>query len=234
MHIPDGFLSNPVSLGLVATAVVFLSHSLKKLRQSFFETVPVAKAGLATATGPDISQSVSIKNKLTEKAQKKIWQIAILGAFIFAAQMINFPVQHGTSGHLIGGVLAAILLGPSAALLIMAVVLVLQALVFADGGVLALGANIFNMGVVASLGGYYVYKFFQKRIKNRKLVAAFVAAWLSVILASLFCSFELALSKTIPLSQVLPAMVGVHALIGLGEAAITVVVIHLWTKNKIQ
>ena len=156
--------------------------------------------------------------------------MGILAAFIFAAQMLNFPVAGGTSGHVIGAALAAILLGPWAAVLIMSCVLIAQSLIFQDGGLLALGANIFNMGIVASFGAYYIYKLFTWMLgPSRKgtLVSGFAAAWFSVFLASLFCAVELAISGSSPFGVVLPAMAGVHALIGIGEGLITGAVLSL-------
>jgi len=156
--------------------------------------------------------------------------MGILAAFIFAAQMLNFPVAGGTSGHLIGAALAAILLGPWAAVLIMSCVLIAQSLIFQDGGLLALGANIFNMGIVASFSGYYLYRLFVLMLgKNRKsqLISSFIGAWGSVFLASIVCAIELAVSGTSPIQVALPAMAGIHALIGIGEGLITGAVLSL-------
>jgi cobalt/nickel transport system permease protein len=124
----------------------------------------------------------------------------------------------------------AILLGPWATVIIMAVVLFAQSLIFQDGGLLALGANIFNMGIVAGFGAYYIYRIMGSLLgdSNRsRLVSGFIAAWSSVLLASIACAVELAVSGTSPLSVVLPAMAGVHALIGIGEGLITVAVVSV-------
>jgi cobalt/nickel transport system permease protein len=139
--------------------------------------------------------------------------------------MLNFPVAGGTSGHFLGAALATILLGPWLACLVLAVVLLVQAFLFADGGVSALGANILNMGVVGALGAGLVMGVAMRvlpRTRRAFLGAAAVASWLAVVAGSIACSFELALSGTVPLGTVLPAMVGVHALIGVGEAVVTV------------
>ena len=146
-------------------------------------------------------------------------------AFVFAAQMLNFPVAGGTSGHFMGALLAALLLGPLNACLVMAVVLAVQALVFSDGGVTALGTNLFNMGLVGGLGGWLVFAGLRgllPRSRGAFLAAAGLGAWVSVVLAATACAIELALSGTSPLAIVLPAMAGIHAVIGLGEAIITV------------
>jgi len=198
MHIPDGFLN----------------------------TATVVTTGVASAGG--VANAVRIANK--KLGEKHIPMMGILAAFIFAAQMLNFPVAGGTSGHVIGAALVAILLGPWAAVIIMSVVLIAQCLIFQDGGLLALGANIFNMGVVAGFGAYYIYRIMGSLLgdSNRsRLVSGFVAAWASVLLASIACAIELAVSGTSPLSVVLPAMAGVHALIGIGEGLITVAVVSV-------
>jgi cobalt/nickel transport system permease protein len=154
--------------------------------------------------------------------------MGVMAAFIFAAQMLNFPIAGGTSGHLLGAALAAILLGPWAGVLIMACVLIVQCLIFQDGGLLALGANVFNMGVVGSFVGYYVYWGFNKLVgSNRRgtLVGGFIGSWSSVFIASIVCAIELAVSGTSPLHITLPAMAGWHALIGIGEGLITTAVL---------
>ncbi len=157
---------------------------------------------------------------------KMIPLMGVMAAFIFAAQMLNFPVLGGTSGHLLGGVLAAVTLGPFAGCIVLSLVLIVQCLIFQDGGLTALGANIFNMAIVGTILGYYFYRiirqvFFKKNI----LMAVFISAWVSVVLASLFCAIELSLSGTSILKIVLPAMLFVHIFIGIGEAIITTLVI---------
>jgi len=220
MHIPDGFLSPGTAVILLGAAVGFLFQALKSIRQKVL--VKENKSVLATPEGLELAGST--RTRLSKYGREKIYKMATVAAFIFAAQMINFPVTSGTSGHLLGGVLAAILLGPLEGLLVIAVILTTQSLVFADGGLLALGANIINMGVIGTVGGYYFYKFLLKYLKKMWL-AAFVAAWASVMVAASFCALELAISGTETLGVVLPAMVGVHALIGLGEGVITIVVL---------
>ena len=198
MHIPDGFLS----IATVAT------------------TYAVSAGGVGNA--------VRVANK--KLGEKQVPLMGVLAAFIFAAQMLNFPVAGGTSGHLIGAALAAILLGPWASVLIMSCVLIAQCLIFQDGGLLALGANIFNMGIVASFSGYYIYRLVILLIGNGrrgKLVGGFVGAWGSVFLASTACAIELAVSGASPMAVVLPAMAGLHALIGIGEGLITGAVLSL-------
>ncbi len=160
----------------------------------------------------------------TNKAlgEKQIPLMGVMAAFIFAAQMINFPVAGGTSGHLLGGALAAIVLGPWAAMLVMTAVVTVQALLFQDGGLLVMGANILNMGLVTAAVGYGLYRSTANQTKPVKLAAAGAAAWLSVMTGALLTSVQLWLSGTSDLKIVIPAMLGVHALIGIGEALITV------------
>jgi cobalt/nickel transport system permease protein len=150
--------------------------------------------------------------------------------FIFAMQMINFPVAAGTSGHLIGGALAAILIGPWAGVLAVTVVLIVQALVFADGGLTAIGLNVFIMAILPTMAAWYIFRFFQKIFpKNRIgfLSATTIAAYLSVPIAAIGFTIQFALGGTaaITLNKVLIAMVGVHSVIGIGEAIITVLTI---------
>ncbi len=163
----------------------------------------------------------------TRMSLRKVPLMGLAAAFIFVAQMINFPVAGGTSGHLLGAVLAGVLLGPNEAVLVMSVVLVVQCFLFADGGVLSLGANIFNMGLVAALAGYAMYRLMAVPLRGERgrFVAAAFAAWFSTVLAAVCCTGELAWSGTVPWSVAFPAMTGIHILIGIGEALITTLVL---------
>ena len=163
----------------------------------------------------------SQKVKLEESPQK-IPLMGVMAAFIFAAQMINFPVAGGTSGHLLGGVLAAITLGPWAGMLVMASVIGVQALLFQDGGLIVMGANILNMGIVTTLIGFGLYRLAFSKPRWLRLSVAGLAAWLGVMAAAFLASIQLWLSGTSAAQLVFPAMLGVHALIGTGEGLITV------------
>jgi len=159
--------------------------------------------------------------------------MGVMAAFIFAGQMLNFPVMGGTSGHLLGGVLAAVLLGPYAGAVVISVVLLVQCLVFQDGGLTALGANILNMVLIGTIVSYFLFRLLRAIFGPKGFLAAVaVAAWLSVMLASAACAIELALSGTSPLVVTLPAMAGVHALIGFGEAVITTLVVSFVWKTR--
>jgi cobalt/nickel transport system permease protein len=148
-------------------------------------------------------------------------------AFVFAAQMLNFPVGAGTSGHFLGATFAALLLGPWTACLIMSLVLITQCLFFADGGITALGTNIVNLGVVAVFAGWGVSRLLLAllpRSRATSCAAMGLGAWVSVVAAATACSCELGWSGK-PLGVILPTMVGIHAIIGVGEALITVAVV---------
>ena len=193
LHAPDGFVSIPIALGMWVVTAVFVAIAVRKTNRSLDErAVPL---------------------------------LGVMAAFIFAAQMFNFPVVGGTSGHLLGGVLAAVMLGPWAGTLVMTAVVAVQALLFQDGGLVIMGANIFNMGIVGTLGGYALYRGLTSVLggeEKGRLPAAAIAAWVSVVAGAVAMALQLGASEVVPLQIALPAMVGVHALIGIGEALITV------------
>lgn len=171
-------------------------------------------------TAVTLSMAVSRTNK--SLGEKQVPLMGIMAAFIFAAQMLNFPVAGGTSGHLLGGALAAIMVGPWAGMLVMTAVIAVQALLFQDGGLLVMGANILNMGLITAAIGYGLYRGVSKSSRGTKLASAGFAAWLSVMAGALATALQLWLSGTSNLQTVTLAMLGVHALIGIGEALITV------------
>jgi len=160
--------------------------------------------------------------------------MGIFAALVFAAQMLNFTILGGTSGHLLGAALSTIILGPYAGGIIMTVVLLVQAFAFGDGGISALGANTFNMAIAGVISAYLIYKLITKFSKSRTVfyIAVGVSSWFSVVAASVFCAIELAVSGTYAIGLTLSSMVIVHMFIGLGEAAITVIVIAFIDKVK--
>jgi len=193
MHIPDGFLSVMVSVVLWAISVISVGYALRRVS--------------------------------ADLGERQVPLMGVLAAAIFAGQMLNFTVIGGTSGHLMGAALATILLGPWAAILVMTCVVAVQALIFQDGGLLALGANIFNMGIIGVAVAYMAYNTLRRLTGNRRwglFVSGFLAAWLSIEVASLAAALQLALSNTSPANVAVPAMAGIHALIGIGEGLITV------------
>ena len=158
--------------------------------------------------------------------EKKVPLMGVLAAFVFAAQMVNFPIGGGTSGHLMGGVLIATIVGPFGALLMMSTILILQALLFQDGGITALGANIFNMGIIGAGLGYLLFRGLNMITGNFNF-SVFTASWFSVVTAAGIAAAELSLSGVIPIAVSLPAMAVVHAVIGIGEGAVTVAALGL-------
>ncbi len=171
-------------------------------------------------TAATLAVAVARTNK--SLGERQVPLMGVMAAFIFAAQMINFPVAGGTSGHLLGGALAAITLGPWAGMLVMTAVIAVQGLLFQDGGLLVMGANILNMGLLTCAVGYGLYRSVLGKSQGAKLAVAGLAAWLSVMTGALATSLQLWLSGTARLNIVVPSMLGVHALIGAGEALITV------------
>jgi len=169
--------------------------------------------------------AIGICSRKTSQAlgEKKIPVMGVTAAFIFAAQMLNFPIAGGTSGHLLGGAIAATLLGPYAGFIVITVVLTVQCLIFQDGGLTTLGANIINMAFVGTACVYPIIRLshFLTPKRTGVVLGSALAAWVSVVAASLFCSLELAFSGRVPMAVVVPAMVGVHSVIGIGEALIT-------------
>jgi cobalt/nickel transport system permease protein len=194
MHVPDGFLDAPTSVATGVVAAAGIGIALRRARRELDDrTAPLA---------------------------------GLVATFVFATQMINFPVGSGTSGHLLGGALAAVLVGPATALLCMSVVFVVQCLLFADGGITALGTNILLMGIVTVVVGWTAFRVVQTAGPKRVAMvapAAALGALVSVPLAALaFVGlYTVGGAVDIPLGSLVTAMVGVHTLIGIGEAVIT-------------
>ena len=157
--------------------------------------------------------------------ERQVPMMGVLAAAIFAGQMLNFSIAGGTSGHLLGAALAAIILGLWPAVIVMTTVVSVQALLFQDGGLLALGANLFNMAVIGVFVSYGVYNLLSgifRRYRWSLFVSGFAAAWSSIVASALACALQLALSGTSPANIAVPAMGSIHALIGIGEGLITV------------
>jgi len=185
------------------------------------------KTAVAAAAISAIGFGFALKAAKKQMQPRRVPLMGVAAAFVFAAQMLNFPVGAGTSGHLMGAVLAAVLLGPSAAVIVISSVVIVQALLFADGGLTALGANIFNMAIVGSVGGYAVYRLVHKVLPNERgrYVAIAFASWSSTVIASICVAGELAWSGTVHWGAGFPAMANVHMVIGVGEAVITSLVV---------
>jgi cobalt/nickel transport system permease protein len=206
MHIPDGFIDAPTSVAFGVVAAAGIGYCLRR-------------------------GSAELDDRAAPLA-------GLTAAFVFAAQMLNFPVAAGTSGHLLGGVLAAVLVGPWIGATCLAVVLLLQGLFFADGGITALGLNVTNMSLLGALGGYLLFRVVLRLLPQRRTsvpVAAAVAAGLSVPIAAAGFVLQFAIGGTVEdlsLRAVLAAMVGVHVLIGLGEATITFLTVGLVLRSR--
>jgi len=224
MHIPDGFLDPKISAGLIGVAAAVLSYCFNKVKEAVSALVPaevlaVAGKGMKNVVG-------GVRRVLTGEGERTIYKMGMVAALVFAGQMFNFPISSGTSGHLIGGVLASVILGPFAGAIVIAAVLAIQMLFFADGGLLAIGANIINMSLFGTIVAYYIYYYLKKVVPE--WLAILAAAWVSVPLAAFVCALELGFSGTIPFDQVIPAMVKVHMVIGIAEALITLALVNVF------
>lgn len=208
MHVPDGFINAPVSAAAGVVAAVAVAVSLRGARKEL--------GGTSRAGGHGGERTAPLAG--------------LVAAFIFAVQMLNFPVAAGTSGHLLGGALAAILVGPYTGVLCVAVVLLMQGVLFADGGLTALGVNITDMAVVTVIVAYAVFRglvLVLPRTRRSVTVASFLAALVSVPAAAVAFTAFYAIGGTtdVPIGKVVTAMVGVHVLIGIGEAVITMLTV---------
>ena len=177
-----------------------------------------------------VGLSLALKKTKQTLKEKAVPLMGVVAAFIFAAQMLNFPVFVGTSGHLLGGVLAVVLLGPWAGVIVISLVLFVQSLVFQDGGITALGANIFNMAFLGAFAGYFIYHLCKKKLGLT--ISVGIASWFSVVIAAFACAVELCLSGASAFKIVFLAMLGVHSLIGIGEAIITCLVVSFVFKVR--
>ena len=200
MHIPDGLLSTPVWVGTAAVSAVGVAYCLRQVERHI--------------------------------KPERVPLLGVMGAFIFAAQMVNFPVLSGVSGHLVGTALAAILLGPHAAVLVVTTVLLIQCFLCGDGGVTALGANVLNMALIPAFLASWLYGAVGRwRRLDAARLGMFAAAWVSVLAASAVCGAELAMSgRPFSAEVVIPLMLGVHALIGIGEGLLSVGALEVITR----
>ena len=210
MHLPDGLLNPATIIVLWVIVIITMIIGYYKIGKIFEK----------------------------EDSEKIVPYIGVLAAVIFAFQFVNYPVPGGTSGHLIGGTLIAVILGPWASVIILFLVLVVQSL-FGDGGILALGANTFNMGIIAGIFGFYIVMFIVKILnktsirKELKLtIGTAIGAYISIVLAAFICGIELSISGAVPLEIAIPAMVYWHLLIGFGEAIISALIIFYICRVK--
>ena len=210
MHIPDGLLDPVTTIVLWIVTIVIMIIGFKKIGKSFED----------------------------EDSEKLIPYIGVLAATLFAFQFVNYPVPGGTSGHLVGGTLVGVILGPWAAVIVIFMILVVQSL-FGDGGITAIGANTFNMGVICGIVGFYIVKALililnkTKLEKEKKLtIATAIGSYISIVLAALMAGIEIGLGGAIPMNIAVPAMVFWHLIIGIGEAIISAFIVYFIYKVK--
>ena len=210
MHIPDGLLDpiTTIVLWIVTIAIMILGYF--RMGKMFEK----------------------------EDSEKMIPYIGVLAAIIFAFQFVNYPVPGGTSGHLVGGTLVAVILGPWASVIVLFLILIIQSL-FGDGGITALGANTFNMGIIGGIVGFYLVILFVRLLNNTSLkkelkvtIATAIGSYIAIVLASFICGIEIGISGTSPIEIAVPAMVFWHILIGIGEAIISALIVFYIYKTK--
>jgi cobalt/nickel transport system permease protein len=210
MHIPDGLLDPYTTVVLWIVTIAVMIFGFKKIRKSFED----------------------------EESEKLIPYIGVLAATIFAFQFVNYPVPGGTSGHLVGGTLVGVILGPWAAVVVIFMILVVQSL-FGDGGITAIGANTFNMGIICGIGGFYIVKLIMVGLNKTNLakekkvpIATAIGSYIAVVSAAFMAGVEIGLGGVIPMAIAIPAMVFWHLIIGIGEAIISGFIVYFIYKVK--
>ena len=210
MHIPDGLLDPVTTVVLWIVTIVVMILSFKKIGKVFDE----------------------------EDSEKLIPYIGVLAATIFAFQFVNYPVPGGTSGHLVGGTLVGVILGPWAAVIVIFMILVIQSL-FGDGGITAIGANTFNMGIVGGIFGFYIVKLCVMILNKTKMrketkvsVSTAIGSYIAIVVAAFFAGVEIGIGGAIPINVIVPVMVFWHLLIGIGEAIISALIVYFIYKVK--
>jgi len=213
MHLPDGLVKNPIILIVlwIATIVIIIIGFYRIGNSKFFAE---------------------------EDSDKIIPYIGVIAAVIFAFQFVNYPVPGGTSGHLVGGTLVAVILGPWASVIVLFLVLIVQAL-FGDGGFTVLGPNAFNMGIIGGIIGLLIVKGIIKLLNNTSMIkeykvtlATAIGSYIAIILAALMCAFEISIGGDISIYFAVSSMLIWHLLIGIGEAVISALVIFYIYKTK--
>ena len=210
MHLPDGLLDPITTIMLWIITMFILFLCVLRLRKIFEE----------------------------EESEKLIPYIGVLAATIFAFQFVNYPVPGGTSGHLVGGTLVGVILGPWAAFVVLFMVIVVQSL-FGDGGITAIGPNTFNMGVIGGIGGYYIVKIIMMVLNRTSMrnelklaVSTGIGSYIAIVLAAFVCAVEISIGGAIPMNIIVPAMVFWHLIIGIGEAIISALIVWFVFKAK--
>jgi len=228
MHLPNDFLNPGTASALMGAAAGALALAVAKVRIGITKKIKILSGQLAT----EPQTSTNETTRLTTQGKEKIYSAASVAALIFALQMVNFPIAGGTSGHFVGGALAFFILGPWLAIIVMTLVIAVQAIFFADGGLLAMGANIFNMGILTVLTAYGINLITRKnKLFYRKI---FISALTSVLLAALGTSLVMVISGVTNFNLVVPIMLKYHFLVGLGEGVITSFIIWLLIKYNYE
>jgi cobalt/nickel transport system permease protein len=223
VHIPDGFLNSNFSKGMLVVALFMLNYCLSRIFK-----IAAIFVGTSGGSGKNISfKTINFPNNdVSEYFQK----LAIIAMWIFAFQMFNIPVKHTISAHLIGGTFAAIITGPFAGFLIMSSVLTVQSLFFADGGILTLGVNIFNMAFIGSFVTYYVYNGLLSG-KNHCLAVS-GACLFSVLAAAFFCLIELNISEIVCFTEIFWDMMRMHLIVALLESVVTLIFLKIFKNHN--
>lgn len=216
MHIPDGLLNNNLAAGLLAGISVIFSYCLRRVYK-ITNTIPITISENNKNIGVCTFGFFNATNEYIQK-------LTIIAMWVFSSQMFNIPVQSKISAHLIGGVFTAVIVGPFAGFLVISSVLIIQSIFFSDGGVLALGANIFNMAFIGSFISYYIYKAI---VNKNYYLAIFVASLFSVLSAAFFCLLELSISGVVHFSTSFKNMMYLHLLVALLETIITLTLLWL-------
>jgi cobalt/nickel transport system permease protein len=234
MHIPNGFLDPKISAGLSFAAAGALGYCFSKIREAVTSTV--MQEAFAAAGGTVSSISGKARRVLAGSSIALLSRMFAVGALILTAQMFDFIVIGGTSGHLLGCAFSGIALGPWAGGLVMAGVLAIQCVFLGDGGLFALGANIFNMAVIGTVGGYYIYYAVKKLIPGKAgyYSGVAIASWVSVVIAAALTALEVGFSGTYEVGWSLNSMLSVHVFVGVAEALMTIAILGLLGKRLLE
>lgn len=227
MHLPDGFLNSGMAAGLMVAAVGAVAAAWSRVRSALAKRVPVLTPVLAGNDGQTVSRS---RTRLNDRA----YQLIAMTLLVFAAQMVDFPLFGGSSGHLIGAALLAVCFGPAAAIVGLTAVVAVQALALGDGGMVALGANVINIAVVAPSVAYLAYRWARQQAGWPVWLSICLGSWLSVMLMAALAGLELALSGVGSLERVMSGLLPAHAVIGLGEAVVTLFLIRTFRLSPIN
>jgi cobalamin biosynthesis protein CbiM len=223
MHFFDGIFDPKIASSFLGAAVGFGAFALSRIKQKFL--VKKKRPVLATPEG-NVAGGGEITT-LSKYGKKQLVNMILVGSYIFMMQMVDFTIIGGEVGHFLGGALAGILLGPFAGMIVISLILIIQAFFLADGGVIALGINIFNMAIIGAVGGYYIFTYLKKNIKQ-KAVIVILSVWLSVIFAALAYQFESMLVGEVFNT----AFIQTHMIVGFAEGFITLLMLRAFNYKK--